>query len=112
MRCGSIVDAMGTKEDITGGGSAITITDLNNVKSINVTTGKWNGDSPDTNLTKLVYNMKTGSSQSCGKGTEGVTPASVKTETFIVSDDPVLQEYQVSGGRYIHAVQFITIPLL
>ena len=114
MRCGSIADAMGTKEDITGGGSAITITDLNNVKSINVTIGKWNGDSPITNVTKLVYNMKTGSSQSqiCGKGIEGVTPASVKTETFTVPDAQVLQGYQVSGGRYIHVVQFITMPLL
>ena len=113
MRCGYIVDAMGTLENITGGtgGNLVIIQNLNNVKSIDITTGKWNEDNPNTNVTKLVFNMKDGSaSQSCGIETEWVDKSTIKVDTFTIPSDQTLQGYKVSGGRYIHSLQFITMP--
>uniref|UniRef100_UPI002367AE8D invasin domain 3-containing protein n=1 Tax=Morganella morganii TaxID=582 RepID=UPI002367AE8D len=110
MRCAWIVDAMGTPENITGGGggSSLTIDNMNEVSSITIKTGNFHNEPSNISVASLIFHMKNGDNQQCGTA-EGTT--NITTEKFVVEDDYVLQGYIVSGGTYIHSVQFITMPL-
>ena len=109
MRCAWIVDAMGTKENITGGtgGNALIINNLDKVKSIDISTGNFSSEPGNRSITQLKFKMDGGSVETCGenKGT-----SNLKTETFTIPTGTVLQGYEVSGKKYIHKVKFIVMP--
>ncbi|PVZ81041.1 hypothetical protein C9426_32090, partial [Serratia sp. S1B] len=112
MRCGWIVDAMGTTESLTGGpgGALLSINNVQDVVRIDVTTAIFSGvNGQEKTIAKLVYTFKDNSTQFCGTN-QGTTSAS--TSTYTVPTGYVLQGYEVSGGRYIHAVRFISMPVL
>ena len=109
MRCAWIVDAMGTKENITGGtgGNALIINNLDKVKSIDISTGNFSSEPGNRSITQLKFKMDGGSVETCGenKGT-----SNLNTETFTIPTGTVLQGYEVSGKKYIHKVKFIVMP--
>ena len=109
IRSGSIIDAVGTTESITGGtgGYLVTINNVNTVKSIQVTVGTWNGASNGPYLARLIFNMSDGSSTTSGN-LNGVTNTTVST--FTIPDGYVLQGIVPGGSNYIRTIKFITMP--
>lgn len=68
IRSGSLIDAVGTTEGLTGGtgGTLKTIKDVNKVRSIGITVGTWEGAPDGPHLAQLVFNMSDGSSTISG----------------------------------------------
>ncbi|WP_253384099.1 invasin domain 3-containing protein [unidentified bacterial endosymbiont] len=109
IRSGSIIDAVGTTEHITGGtgGNLATIKNVNEVISIDIYEGAWNGAHTGPYITRLVFNMSDGSSITSGNH-EGVTNPT--KSTYIIPDGFVLQGVIPGGSDYIRTIQFISMP--
>ncbi|BEM76418.1 inverse autotransporter beta-barrel domain-containing protein [Serratia marcescens] len=112
VRSGDIIDALGTKEHITGGtgGSAYTIDRLHELKSITVITGHFSGDENIT-IDGLVFTWKNGETSKYGSDKDGGSVKDTVRKVFDIPNGYVLQGVDVSGGGYIHSLRFITMPV-
>lgn len=98
MRCGDIVDGMGSVGGI--GGAPQTFTDTDNVVSIETTIANW---SQMDIISKITFTYKDGSSLSCGSGA-GQRPV---IQTYTIPADSRLQGYVAYGSDYVNGVRYI-----
>ncbi|HEJ6984577.1 TPA: Ig-like domain-containing protein, partial [Serratia marcescens] len=111
MRTGYIVDAIGTSEDLTGGsgGNNVTIDNLANLTSIEVTTGVYNHAPNAVTISTIKFNYKGGRSESAGLSRD-MDKGSLRTEVYTIPSGYVLQGFIVYAAKYSHAIQFVSMP--
>ncbi|MDD9341807.1 MAG: invasin domain 3-containing protein, partial [Providencia heimbachae] len=113
MNCGSIVDGIGSSEsNFFGGkgGNRIVVSNLNQVSSVKIGVGQYRGPANTQErdirqLTQLIFTMKDGSIAECGNNQNS---SNIEFDTFVVPDGQVLEGVTVSGGQFLHSIQFIT----
>ncbi|WP_440867932.1 Ig-like domain-containing protein [Symbiopectobacterium purcellii] len=113
LRSGTIIDALGTKESITGGsgGAARTLENANQLSSIDVYTGTWEiePDIPSV-LLGLVFHYKSGESISYGSQSKRTLILTIHKDVFIIPEEYILDGFDVGGAKYIHSLRFILKP--
>ncbi|MCS3414698.1 beta-prism lectin domain-containing protein [Serratia marcescens] len=111
MRTGYVVDAIGTSEDLTGGsgGNNVTIDNLANLISIEVTTGRYNHAPNAVTISTIKFNYKDGRIESAGLSRD-MDKGSLRTEVYTIPSGYVLQGFIVHAAKYSHAIQFVSMP--
>uniref|UniRef100_UPI0026EC058C Ig-like domain-containing protein n=1 Tax=Hafnia alvei TaxID=569 RepID=UPI0026EC058C len=110
------VDGIGTSEQHSGGngGSPVTITKLDKLTTIDITTGyldqKWNQEPYVSVVTKIVFHYSDGTSQIIGgNGDSEVLNKKNYTETVIPGY--ILQGFDVTAKTYVHSIAFRYLPV-
>jgi hypothetical protein len=107
MRCGWAVDGMGTVGGT--GGNKLTIDRVDQVKSIDIITGRDSSGVPL--VAQLKFNYKDGDSRTCGsKPDQMITSASKVRDNYAIPEGSILQGYTASGSsQYVSQVQFTSM---